>query len=53
MEALSRLKATFEACIGLFRQLNMKTLGHEGVACAELRCRVRRTEPLPKMYAVT
>ena len=34
MEALSRLKATFEAFIGLFRQLNMN-LGRDGVACAE------------------
>ena len=29
MEALSRLKATVEACIGLFRQLNMKTLSRD------------------------
>ena len=35
MEVLSRLKATFEACIGLFRQLKMKTLGRDGVACAK------------------
>ena len=56
MEALSRLKATFaiETCIGLFRQLNIKTLGRDswrGVM-RKLRCRVRR-EPLPKMYALT
>ena len=35
MEVLSRLKASFEACIGLFRQLKMKTLGRDGVACAK------------------
>ena len=48
MEALSRQKATFEACNGLFRQLNMKTLGRElrRVGMWKLRCRLRRTDYL-------
>ena len=48
MVALSRLKATFEACFGLFRQ-NMKTLGRESRRGGMQKpCRrVRRTEPLP------
>ena len=52
MVALSRLKATFEACLGLFRQ-NMKTLGRESRrgGMQKPRRRVRRTEPLPTMYS--
>ena len=50
MEALSRLKATFEAGMGLFRQLNMKTLGRDSRrdGMQKLRCRVKRTEPLQR-----
>ena len=55
MGALSRLKATFEACLGLFRQ-KMKTLGREsrrvGMQNSKPRRRVRRTEPLPTMYSL-
>ena len=53
MVALSRLKATFEACLGLFRQ-NMKTLGREWRrgGMQKPRRRVRRTEPLPTIYSL-
>ena len=53
MVALSRLKATFEACLGLFRQ-NMKTLGRKSRrgGMQKPRRRVRRTEPLPTMYSL-
>ena len=53
MVALSRLKATFEACLGLFRQ-NMKTLARESRrgGMQKPRGRVRRTEPLPTMYSL-
>ena len=53
MVALSRLTATFEACLGLFRQ-NMKTLGCESRrgGMQKPRRRVRRTQPLPTMYSL-
>ena len=54
MEALSRLKATFEACIGLFPPTEHENIGSRLAKGwhADLRCRVKRTEPLPKMYAL-
>ena len=55
MVALPRLKATFKACLGLFRQ-NMKALGREsrrgGMQKPRRSRRVRRTEPLPTMYSL-
>ena len=53
MVALSRLKATFEACLGLFHQ-NMKTMGRKSRrgGMQKPRRRVRRTEPLPTMYSL-
>ena len=53
MVALSRLKATFEACLGLFRQ-NMKTLGRESRrgGMQKPRRRVRCIKPLPTMYSL-
>ena len=52
MVALSRPKATFEACLELFCQ-NMKTLGRESRRGGMWKpCRrVKHTEPLPKMYS--
>ena len=49
MAALSRLKAIFEACLGLFHQ-NMKTLGRKSRrgGMQKPRRRMKRTEPLPK-----
>ena len=54
MVALSRLKATLEACLGLFRQ-NMKTLGRESRrgGMQKPRRRVRRTEPLASSIGCT
>ena len=53
MVALSRLKATFEACLGLFRR-SMKAMGRESRSggMQKPRWRVRRTEPLPTMYSL-
>ena len=53
MVALSRLKATFEAYLGLFRH-NMKTLGRKSRrgGMQKPRRRVSRTERLPTMYSL-